>query len=52
MLSQRHGLAGPDEMTMEECGPGGCGYQKFSNFKFLIGVCVVYSVFSVVAMAT
>ena len=38
-------------MTLEECGPQGCGYQKFSNFKFLIGVCVVYAVFSVVAMA-
>ena len=36
MLSQRHGLAGPDEMTFEECGLQACGYQKFSNFKFLI----------------
>ena len=43
MLSQRHGLAGPDEMTLEECGPQACGYQKFSNFKFLIAVCIVYA---------
>ena len=51
MLSQRHGLAGPDEMTLEECGPQGCGYQKFSNFKFLIAVCIIYAVFSLVVMA-
>jgi hypothetical protein len=51
MLSQRHGLAGPDEMTLEECGPQACGYQKFSNFKFLIAVCIIYAVFSLVVMA-
>ena len=42
MASQHKGLAGPDAMTLEECGPLGCGYARFSMFKFLVGLFVLF----------
>jgi hypothetical protein len=51
MASQHKGLAGPDAMTLEECGPLGCGYARFSMFKFLVGLFVLYWLFTLLAMA-
>ena len=50
MASQHKGLAGPDAMTLEDCGPLGCGYTKFSGFKFLVALFVVYWLFTIFAM--
>lgn len=51
MASQHKGLAGPDAMTLEDCGPLGCGYTKFSGFKFLVALFVVYWLFTILAMS-
>ena len=50
MAGQNKNLAGPDAMTLEECGPYGCGYHKFAVFQFLVVICVTYWLFTMLWM--
>ena len=50
MASQTRGLAGPDAMTLEECGPLGCGYSEFGSFKYMVAIFALYFVFTLLAM--
>ena len=50
MASQNRGLAGPDAMTLEECGPLGCGYSEFGSFKYMVAIFALYFVFTLLAM--
>jgi|TARA_B110000977_G_scaffold21136_1_gene25226 hypothetical protein len=52
MASQHRGLAGPDAMTLEECGPLGCGYSKFPMFKYTVAIFVLYWIFTLLAMGS
>ena len=38
-------------MTLEECGPLGCGYSKFGSFKYLVAIFALYFVFTLLAMS-
>ena len=37
-------------MTLEECGPLGCGYSKFAMFKFMVAIFILYFIFTLLAM--
>ena len=38
-------------MTLEECGPLGCGYSKFGTFKYLVAIFALHFVFTLLAMS-